>query len=74
MFTDGLNSNNEIRQHSTYIIPPNHEVAVLHWLGQHWAVPHAAHSIQIDLQVQKNLADNSYSKQWQQANLYSHGM
>jgi len=30
MFTDGLNSNNEIRQHSTYIIPPNHEVAVLH--------------------------------------------
>ena len=63
MFTDGLNSNNKFRKHSTYIIPPNHEVAVLHWLGQHWAVPHAAHSIQVDLQVQTILANNLYLKQ-----------
>lgn len=63
MFTDGLISNNEIRHHSTYIIPPNHEVTVLHWLGQHWAMPHTAHSIQVDLQVQTIPANNSYLQQ-----------
>jgi hypothetical protein len=60
MFTDGLKSNKELRHHSTHIIPSNHEVAVLHWLGQHWAVPRAAHSIQVDLQAQTILTNNSY--------------